>query len=50
MLNLCSWKDVLVVCKKTETLDRVTVNEVEEFPNNPIEWSAAHCGASAYPE
>jgi orotate phosphoribosyltransferase len=49
MLNLCTWKDVLTVCKQIETFDRATINEVEEFLNNPIAWSAAHGGASSYP-
>jgi orotate phosphoribosyltransferase len=49
MLYLATWWDVLAVCKKKNYFDSQTVDEVERFLKNPIEWSAAHGGASTYP-
>ncbi len=50
MLYLATWWDVLSVSKKMNYFDNKTIEEVEIFLNNPIEWSAAHGGASEYPE
>jgi orotate phosphoribosyltransferase len=50
MLYLATWWDVLSVSKKIKHFDKKSIEEVETFLNNPIEWSAAHGGASAYPE
>jgi orotate phosphoribosyltransferase len=49
MLYLATWWDVLSVSKKMNYFDNQTIKEVETFLNNPIEWSAAHGGASEYP-
>jgi len=50
MLYLATWWDVLSVSKKLKYFDNKSIEEVEIFLNNPIEWSAAHGGASEYPE
>lgn len=50
MLYLATWWDVLSVCKNKNYFNNQTIEEVERFLNNPIEWSAAHGGASVYPE
>jgi orotate phosphoribosyltransferase len=50
MLYLATWWNVLAVCKQKQYFDNQTLDEVEQFLNNPIEWSAAHGGASEYPE
>lgn len=49
MLALATWWDVLAVCKQQGYFDTKTIEEIESFLNNPIEWSAAHGGASVYP-
>ena len=49
MLTLATWWDVLAICKQQGYFDTKTIEEVESFLNNPIEWSAAHGGASVYP-
>lgn len=49
MLALATWWDVLGVCKQQGYFDTKTIEEIESFLNNPIEWSAAHGGASEYP-
>ena len=49
MHSLATWWDVLKVAKDQGYFDDRTLGEVEAFLNNPMEWSAAHGGASAYP-
>lgn len=49
MLELATWWDVLAVCKRQGHYDTKTIEEIESFLNNPIEWSAAHGGASVHP-
>jgi orotate phosphoribosyltransferase len=49
MLYLATWWDVLAESKKKRYFDSRTVNEVERFLNDPIEWSAARGGASEFP-
>lgn len=49
MLELATWWDVLAICKQQGYFDTKTIEEVESFLNSPIEWSAAHGGASVYP-
>ena len=49
MHALATWWDVLAVCKQEHYFDANTLDEVESFLNNPIEWSAAHGGASSFP-
>ena len=50
MLSLATWWDILNVCKKEQYFDSKSLDEVEKFLNNPVEWSAAHGGVSTYPE
>jgi orotate phosphoribosyltransferase len=50
MLSLATWWDVLSVSKKNGYFDAKTLEEVESFLNDPIDWSAAHGGAATYPE
>lgn len=49
MLQLATWWDVLAVCKQVNYYDTKTIEEIENFLNDPIKWSTAHGGASAYP-
>lgn len=48
MLELATWWDVLAVSKELNYFDNTTIQEVENFLNNPVEWSAAHGGASSF--
>ncbi len=43
---LATWWDVLAVCRTNEYFDKDTLNEVEKFLNNPLEWSGNHGGVS----
>lgn len=47
MHSLATWWDVLKVAKKHNYFDTKTIAVVEEFLNKPMEWSAAHGGASS---
>ena len=47
---ICQHLQFLSVSKKIKHFDKKSIEEVQTFLNNPIEWSAAHGGASAYPE
>ena len=44
---LATWWDVLAACSETGHLDAGALAEVERFLNNPVDWSAAHGGASS---
>ena len=46
MLSLATWWDVLAVCKKNSYFDTATLDEVERFLHDPVDWSAAHGGAA----
>jgi orotate phosphoribosyltransferase len=46
---LATWWDVLRVAKDNNYFDTHTLNEVEKFLNNPVEWSGAHGGVAEYP-
>ncbi len=43
---LATWWDVLEVCKKQDYFDTATLQEVESFLGNPLEWSGRHGGAT----
>lgn len=43
---LVTWHDVLAVARAQGAFDAPTLNAVETFLNAPLEWSAAHGGAS----
>ncbi|MGQ9366956.1 orotate phosphoribosyltransferase [Azospirillum sp. ST 5-10] len=45
---LCTWWDVLEVARRNAYFDANTLNEVEKFLHNPIEWSAAHGGKASF--
>lgn len=47
MLCLATWWDVLEVCREYRHFDRPTLEEVERFLKDPVEWSSAHGGASS---
>jgi len=47
--SLANWWDVLKVAKAEGKFDAPTVREVEKFLNDPVNWSAAHGGASELP-
>jgi len=46
MLSLATWWDVLAVCKKNSYFDTATLDEVERFMHDPVEWSSNHGGAA----
>ena len=50
MLALATWWDILAACKEMKYFDSTVLDEVERFLNAPIEWSAAHGGASSFPD
>lgn len=41
---LATWWDVLAECKASARFDAATLSKVEDFLNNPREWSKAHGG------
>lgn len=45
---LCTWWDVLEVARRNAYFDANTLNEVERFLHNPVEWSAAHGGKASF--
>lgn len=47
MLSLATWWDVLAVCKENGYFDPKTLDEVETFLTNPMEWSSAHGGVAS---
>jgi orotate phosphoribosyltransferase len=50
MHSLATWWDVLKVAKDFNYFSIEAINEVEKFLNHPMEWSAAHGGASSLSE
>ena len=47
MHSLATWWDVLKVAKENNYFDKKSIGEVENFLNQPMEWSAGHGGASS---
>ena len=43
---LATWRDVLNVCKTEEYFSSETLQEVENFLDNPLAWSGEHGGAT----
>lgn len=50
MHSLATWWDVLGIAKKNNYFDTKSIGEVEKFLHNPMDWSAAHGGASSLSE
>lgn len=50
MHALATWWDVLRVAREQGYFEEATLKEVEAFLNSPMAWSAAHGGASSFPE
>lgn len=50
MHALATWWDVLKVAREQGYFDESTLREVESFLNDPMAWSAAHGGASTFPQ
>lgn len=50
MHALASWWDVLKVAQEKNYFDTHTLGEVEKFLHDPMNWSAAHGGASSFPQ
>lgn len=50
MHALATWWDVLKAAKAGAYFDSATIGEVESFLHDPVSWSAAHGGASSFPE
>ena len=47
MHSLATWWDVLKVAKEFNYFDKKSIGEVENFLNQPTDWSDAHGGASS---
>ncbi|OGA15408.1 MAG: orotate phosphoribosyltransferase [Betaproteobacteria bacterium RIFCSPLOWO2_12_FULL_63_13] len=47
---LATWWDVLRVAKRQRSFSETTLAEVEKFLHGPAQWSAAHGGASEFPQ
>ncbi|WP_051341455.1 orotate phosphoribosyltransferase [Azospirillum halopraeferens] len=45
---LCTWWDVLKVARANGYFDTATLDEVEKFLHNPVDWSAAHGGKASF--
>ena len=50
MHALATWWDVLNVARDQAYFDEATLSVVEAFLHDPMNWSAAHGGASSFPE
>lgn len=50
MHALATWWDVLNVARQQGYFEESTLKEVESFLHHPMEWSAAHGGASSFPQ
>lgn len=50
MHSLATWWDVLAVARHQGRFTAETLDEIERFLNDPMGWSAAHGGASTFPE
>ncbi|HET8728978.1 MAG TPA: orotate phosphoribosyltransferase [Alphaproteobacteria bacterium] len=50
MHSLASWWDVIKIAREHKYFDERTLAEVDSFLHNPMEWSAAHGGASSFPQ
>lgn len=47
---LVTWWDVLALCRREGHFDEETLDQVEAFLNNPLEWSRANGGIYELPE
>ncbi|MBX2868615.1 MAG: orotate phosphoribosyltransferase [Acidiferrobacterales bacterium] len=43
---LATWRDVLALCKKQGYFDAETLNQVEQFLDDPLTWSGKNGGAT----
>ena len=50
MHSLATWWDVIRVAHDMGHFDDKSFKTIEDFLNNPMEWSAAHGGASSFGE
>lgn len=50
MHTLATWWDVLKIAKESNYFSTATIAEVEKFLHEPAKWSAAHGGATSFPE
>ena len=50
MHSLATWWDVIRVARDMGHFDDKSFKTIEDFLNNPMEWSAAHGGASSFGE
>ena len=47
---LATWRDVLSLAKKRDYFTSPAISQVEAFLADPAKWSAAHGGASTFPD
>jgi orotate phosphoribosyltransferase len=47
--HIATWREVLEVARQRALFDAGTLNSVEAFLDEPLEWSAAHGGVSELP-
>lgn len=48
--SLCNWYDVLDACRNFNYFSKDKLDQVREFLNDPVAWSAAHGGVSSMEE
>jgi len=48
--HLCTWWDVLEVCKERPYFSESALSEVRRFLENPVAWSAARGGVKSLEE
>jgi orotate phosphoribosyltransferase len=46
LVSLATWRDVISVSKQKGYFDAHTIEEVEQFLNDPIDWSVSHGGTN----
>ncbi|MBI0536361.1 orotate phosphoribosyltransferase [Roseomonas sp. KE2513] len=50
LLHLCTWWDVLEVCRERPYFEEPALREVRRFLENPVEWSRSHGGIGSAEE
>jgi orotate phosphoribosyltransferase len=48
--HLVTWWDVLALCRRQGRFDAATLDQVEEFLNDPLQWSRRNGGVYALPK
>ena len=48
--HLCTWWDVLEVCRERPYFSEAALKEVRKFLEDPVSWSKAHGGVGSVDE